>query len=181
MRILIVADIVGGVRTFVTELAQELACAHEVHLALIGPPSAAPVLPVASCQVADLRLEWMADSDTDVAATGEWVAELCERLRPDILHMNTCAPVLDPGVPVLLTVHSCVLTWWRAVHGHDAPLEWAGYRRGVEAALARAAVIVAPSQALARELAVAYGQDGVRVIPKAGASRCRPERASGWS
>jgi glycosyltransferase involved in cell wall biosynthesis len=164
VRILIVADIVGGVRSFVTELARELARAHEVHLALIGPRSAAPALPVASCQVADLRLEWMADSDADVAATAEWVAELCEQVRPDILHMNTYAPVLDPGVPVLLTTHSCVLTWWRAVHGHDAPPEWAGYRRRVESALSRAAVIVAPSRALAHELAVVYGQGGVRVI-----------------
>ncbi len=118
MRILIVADIVGGVRTFVTELARELAGdAHEVHLALIGPRSAAPALPVASCQVTDLRLEWMPDSDADVAATAAWVAELCERVRPDVLHMNTFAPVVDSAVPVLLTAHSCVLTWWRAVHG----------------------------------------------------------------
>lgn len=164
MRILIVADIIGGVRTFVTELARELADAHEVHLALIGPRSAAPALPVTSCEVADLRLEWMPDSGADVAATAEWVAKLCERVRPDILHMNTYAAVLDPGVPVLLTAHSCVLTWWRAVHGRDAPLEWVGYRRRVESALARATVIVAPSHALARELAATYGQEGVRVI-----------------
>lgn len=164
MRILIVADIVGGVRTFVTELARELAVAHEVHLALIGPHSAAPALPVASCEVAELRLEWMPDSDTDMAATAEWVADLCERVRPDILHMNTYAAVLDPGVPVLLTAHSCVLTWWRAVHGRDAPPEWAGYRRRVESALARADAIVAPSRALARDLAATYGQNGVRMI-----------------
>jgi glycosyltransferase involved in cell wall biosynthesis len=164
VRVLIVADIVGGVRTFVTELARELAGAHEVHLGLIGPRSAGPALPVVSCEVADLRLEWMPDSDADVAATAEWVAELCERVRPDILHMNTYADVLDPGVPVLLTAHSCVLTWWRAVHGRDAPLEWAGYQRRVESALARADVVVAPSRSLARELAVAYGRDGARVI-----------------
>ncbi len=164
MRILIVADIVGGVRTFVIELARELARGHEVHLALIGPPSAAPALAVASCQLADLRLEWMPDSDADVAATAEWVAELCERVRPDILHMNTYAPVLDPGVPVLLTAHSCVLTWWRAVHGREAPPEWARYRRRVQSALARATVIVAPSRALARELAAAYGKGGAEVI-----------------
>jgi glycogen synthase len=164
VRILIVADIVGGVRTFVSELARELAGTHEVHLALIGPPSACPALPVASCEVADLRLEWMTDSDADVTATAEWVAARCERVRPDILHMNTYAPVLDPGVPVLLSAHSCVLTWWRAVHGHEAPREWAGYRRRVESALARAAVIVAPSRALARELEAVYGEHGVRVI-----------------
>jgi glycogen synthase len=164
VRILIVADIVGGVRTFVTELARELAGAHEVHLALIGPRSVAVALPVASCEVADLRLEWMPDSDADVTATAEWVAQRCEQVRPDILHMNTYAPVLDPGVPVLLSAHSCVLTWWRAVQGRDAPQEWAGYRRRVESALARASVIVAPSRALARELEAAYRLAAVRVI-----------------
>jgi glycosyltransferase involved in cell wall biosynthesis len=164
VRILIVADIHGGVRTFVRELAGELARSHEVHLGLIGPPRTAPALPVASCEVVDLRLEWMADCEADVAATAEWVARLCERVRPEVLHMNTYAPVHDPTVPVLLSAHSCVLTWWRAVHGHEAGREWADYRRLVAAALARAAVVVAPSRALARELAAVYGQHGVRVI-----------------
>jgi spore maturation protein CgeB len=58
---------------------------------------------------------------------------------------------------VLLTVHSCVLTWWRAVHGCDAPPSWASYRRLVEVALTRADQVVTPTRALLRDLEAVYG------------------------
>ena len=116
------ADVVGGVRTFVEELTRGLTeRGSEVHLALLGsePPEAAHF--AASCQVRPLKLEWMADPWRDVETTSWWVGELCARHRPDVVHMNTFARVLDPDIPVLLTAHSCVATWWRAVHGTDLP------------------------------------------------------------
>jgi glycosyltransferase involved in cell wall biosynthesis len=160
MRVLLVADVIGGVRTFTHELVRELVGQGvEVDLALIGTdPGALSELGASSCQRRDLRLEWMADPWDDVKATSSWVEELCRRHRPDVVHMNTFAPVLDTSVPVLLTVHSCVLTWWRAVHGCEAPAEWGRYRHVVEAALRRADVVTAPTRALLRELAAVYGE-----------------------
>jgi glycosyltransferase involved in cell wall biosynthesis len=159
MRILLVADVVGGVRTFTYELARELVRSKvEVDLALIGDdPGPLAELEVSSCQVRDLRLEWMPDPWHDVQATSEWVQDVCRRRPPDLVHMNTFAAVLDPCVPVLLTVHSCVLTWWRAVHGCDAPPSWASYRRLVEVALTRADQVVTPTRALLRDLEAVYG------------------------
>jgi glycogen synthase len=171
VRVLIVADVIGGVRTFTAELARQLAAdGDEVHLALIGPPAAwAPVPGVATCEVADLRLEWMEDPWDDVAATAEWVEGLIERVRPDVVHMNTFAPV-GGEVPVVLTAHSCVLSWWRAVHGVEAPPSWERYRHLRRAALARADLVVAPTAAMLRELPP-LGQPAL-VIP--GARRVAP-------
>jgi glycogen synthase len=160
VRVLIVADVVGGVRTFTAELTRVLAGrGDEVHLALIGPAARAHAVGqvgAASCEAADLRLEWMENPWGDVAAAAAWVAELTDRHRPDVVHMNTFTPVLDPAAPVLLSVHSCVLSWWRAVHGGKAPSRWDRYRALVTAALARAEAVVVPSRTLLDELRRLY-------------------------
>jgi glycosyltransferase involved in cell wall biosynthesis len=167
MRVLIVADVVGGVRTFVDELTWGLATRGvEVHLAMLGaePPRAAPA--AASCETRDLKLEWMSEPWADIEATSKWVDELIAHVRPDLVHMNTFASVLHPSVPVMLTVHSCVMTWWRAVHGVEAPAGWTRYRHLVKAALDRAAVVCSPTGALLDELTSVYGElPPTEVIP----------------
>ena len=173
MRVLIVADVVGGVRTFVDELTRGLAGRDvEVHLALLGASAPAAARAAASCQVRDLKLEWMPEPWADVEATGSWVAELVSRHRPDLVHMNTFAPVLDPHVPVLLTVHSCVLTWWRAVHGTAAPAGWDRYRALAGNALKRADALCVPTRALRDELGAVYPELPIAsVIPNGRALR----------
>lgn len=171
MRVLLVADIVGGVRTFTFELARELVSRDvDVELALVGPggtPDELRGLGLSSCQVRNLRLEWMPEAGGDVERTAEWVEELRRRHRPDVLHMNTFTPVLDHDTPVLLSVHSCVLSWWRAVHGVEAPRDWQPYGVLVKRALARADAVVAPTRALRDELVAVYGPPAARaqVIP----------------
>lgn len=180
MRVLIVADVIGGVRTFTAEVTRALAAlGHEVHLALIGPAVGAEWVQragAASCEVADLRLEWMQDPWDDVAAASEWVGELAARHSPDVLHMNTFTPVSDPSVPVVVSAHSCVLSWWHAVHGTDAPGRWDRYRDLAGASLARAQAVVAPTRALMDELGELYPLPrDARVI--ANGRRVVPERA----
>ncbi|MBV9337398.1 MAG: glycosyltransferase family 4 protein [Solirubrobacterales bacterium] len=167
MRVLVVADVVGGVRTFVHELTGGLTrLGAEVHLALIGRDASVAAPAAASCELRDLKLEWMADPWRDVEATSDWVGELVAHHRPDVVHMNTFAPVPDGGVPVLLTVHSCVVTWWRAVHGSETPAGWTRYRTAARLALDRANAVCAPTRALLEELIAAYGKlRGARVIP----------------
>lgn len=173
MKVLLIADAVGGVRTFTWELTRALSAAGvEVHLGLLAPGHRAvtlrdaAALPAASCQVADLRLEWMEQPWADVAAAAEWVEELRRELGPDLLHMNTFTPVLSPDMPVLLTVHSCVLSWWRAVHGTDAPSGWDRYRELVERALLRARIVTAPTRAMLAEAQRIYSRvPRARVIP----------------
>jgi glycosyltransferase involved in cell wall biosynthesis len=95
---------------------------------------------------------------TDVAAAAEWVEQLRREHQPDLLHMNTLTPVLDPDVPVLLSLHSCVLTWWRAVRATDAPGCWDRYRALARRALDRATALAVPSAALLAELQATYGR-----------------------
>ncbi len=157
MKVLVAADVIGGVRTFVEELAQAFTPGPvELHLALLGSD---PIDPsgARSCELRDLAPEWTEDPWKDVLATAEWIEQLRLTHEPDVIHMNTFAPVLDPHVPVLLTVHSCVLTWWRAVHGRDAPDSWDGYARLARRALDRADLLAAPSRALLSELAAVHG------------------------
>lgn len=163
------ADIVGGVRTFVHSLAGELV-KHgvELDLALIGqdPRGDFEALKTRSCEVRDLRLEWMESPWADVHATAEWVESFRDAHQADLVHMNTFAPVLDPSVPVLLTAHSCLATWWRGVHDTDPPRSWDRYRRLVRSALDRALTLAAPTRALVDQLRAVYGVlPPTRLIP----------------
>ncbi len=58
--------------------------------------------------------------------------------------------------------HSCVLSWWQAVHGADAPDEWCEYRRRVRAGLRAADAVVAPTRAMLGSLAPSTGAGAAR-------------------
>jgi glycosyltransferase involved in cell wall biosynthesis len=91
--------------------------------------------------------------------------ELTERLRPDVVHLNSYThAALDWRVPVVCVAHSCVLSWWDAVHGQPAPRQWRTYRSRVADGLAAADVVVAPSNAMLRELRRHYSFTGGVVV-----------------
>jgi len=99
------------------------------------------------------RLEWMEDPWEDVAAAGQWLLALEEEERPDVVHLCSYAHGALPfQAPKVLVAHSCVLSWWRAVHETEAPAQWDRYREEMAAGLAGADAIVAPTQAMLREL-----------------------------
>jgi glycogen synthase len=65
---------------------------------------------------------------------------------------------------LLVVGHSCVLSWWRAVHGTAAPPEWNRYRVAVTAGLHAADVVATPTRALLDELRHIYGFDGATAV-----------------
>jgi glycogen synthase len=172
--VLMTADAVGGVWTFAVDLARALG-AHGVRvtLAVTGPaPSDAQAaqlaaLPNVSCQQHASRLEWMEDPWDDVEAAGEWLTTLAERERPDVVHLNGyCLASLPWNVPVLVTGHSCVLSWYRAVRGHDAPPEWDRYAARVREGLHAADLVTTPTAAMLEALHRHYGRLArTQVIP----------------
>ena len=173
-RVLMTADAVGGVWTYALELARALApFGTRVTLAAMGtPPSAAQRREAASVpglelEVGAFRLEWMADPWRDVERAGEWLLALEERHRPDLVHLNGYAHGALPWrAPVLVVGHSCVLSWWKAVHGRSAPRAWDRYRDAVREGLSAAELVVAPSAAMLRQLASFYGPlPAARVVP----------------
>ncbi|MGK3959359.1 glycosyltransferase family 4 protein [Sorangium sp. So ce118] len=154
--VLMTADTVGGVFSYAVELARALA-EHGVRTSLAtmgGPLSAAQReavgrVPGLALFESSFRLEWMDDPWDDVARAGEWLLDIEERVRPDVVHLNGYAHgALGFRAPKVVVAHSCVLSWWAAVLGGEAPPQYARYRREVANGLAGASAIVAPTQAM---------------------------------
>lgn len=166
MKVLMTADAVGGVWTYALELARALRKYDvEIVLAVMGPPPSEEqrhvVESLSNVQLVDrdYRLEWMESPWRDVAKAGEWLRELADRHRVDLVHVNGYAhAALDWHVPVLVVAHSCVCTWWEAVHGVPAPAEWDAYRDHIVAGLAAADMVIAPTAAFLRDLQRLHGR-----------------------
>jgi glycosyltransferase involved in cell wall biosynthesis len=148
------ADAVGGVWTHALELAARLATSN-VHttLAVMGPaPTAAQrarAETIADVRTAPFALEWMQDPWDDVARASDWLLELEDATRPDVVHVNGFAHAALPfRAPVVMVAHSCVMTWWSACRGENAPPTWDRYRRAVLDGMRAASSIVAPSYAM---------------------------------
>lgn len=164
-RVLMTTDAVGGVFTYSVDLATELARSGVcVHLATMGPPpnpdqrARALAVPRLVLHESTWALEWMDDPWDDVARAGEWLRDLERAIAPDVIHVNGYAHGALPfTAPVVLVAHSCVLSWWRAVFGEDAPGRYDPYRRAVRAGLCAADAVVAVSGAMRDALERHYG------------------------
>lgn len=164
-RILMTADTLGGTWTYALELARALCgSGHEIVLATMGclPDRAqrreASAIAGLELQASAYRLVWMDEPWRDVEAAGEWLTALADRLRPDIVHLNDLGHGhLAWRAPVLMVLHSCVLSWWNAVHGCPAPAAWARYAAHVRQGLAAADLVVAPTRAMLDEARRLHG------------------------
>jgi glycogen synthase len=162
--ILMTADTVGGVWTYAMALAHGLST-HGVHVSLAT--MGAPLSPEQQreCRAAGVdvyesgyKLEWMEQPWQDVDAAGDWLLHLEAKLRPDLVHLNNYAHGDLPwSAPVVMVGHSCVYSWWNAVHGVEPPAEWSEYRRRVRRGLQSADMVVGVSRAMLRELQRWYG------------------------
>ena len=160
MKVLLVADAVGGVFIHAVELARALSAARvKVVLATEGPEltpdrrRAVESLPGVVHEGRAYRLEWMPDPWDDLAAAGRWLLALEERERPDVVH--TCAlahGALPFRAPKVVAGHACVASWFESVRGAPPGAEWDRYLAAVRAGLRGASAIVAPSAWMARAL-----------------------------
>ncbi len=178
MHVLLTTDAVGGVWTFTEELsAGLLRRGHQVTLVSMGraldagqrASVAALRSPLFQCVETEYRLEWMEDASRDVERAADFLRDLAERLQADVLHTNQFAfGTLSDTLPVLLTGHSCVLSWWEAVHSERIPDtgRMRAYTAMVRAGLLTATELAAPTAWMARELRQQYGLDRrIEVIP----------------
>ncbi|MGN6788970.1 MAG: glycosyltransferase family 4 protein [Rhodanobacteraceae bacterium] len=173
-RVLMTCDTVGGVWRYALDLSRALCLrGHQVTLAAMGPaPSRAQQTEAAAIHGLAFhsracKLVWMEEPWRDLHEAGEWLLRIAGELRPDIVHANDFGhAALAWPAPVLTVAHSCVASWWRAVHGVAAPPQWDRYRAHVRAALEASNLVVAPSRAMADALAAEYGPLArVQVIP----------------
>ena len=159
-RVLLTADAVGGVWQYSLDLARALARrGAQVLIATCGPrPTARPKFRGAQFAESDYALEWMPNPWRDVDAAGSWLLELASAFHPDIVHLGGYShAALRWPCPVLVVAHSCVFSWWRAVHGCAPGPDWDEYARRVRAGLNAADAVIAPSQYMADALAYEHG------------------------
>ena len=166
IRLLMTADAAGGIWTYALETARGL-CAHGIAttLAILGNRPGESALREASAiaglqlELTGLPLDWTARTASDVTHAGEEIARLSRRIGADLVQLN--APALAAtasfAVPTIGVLHSCVATWWDAVHGNatlPADLDWRA--KLTRAGLSRVDVAIAPSRALARQAQRVY-------------------------
>jgi glycogen(starch) synthase len=165
-RILMTADAVGGVWQYALELCAGL-CAGgvEVVLAVLGPPAspaqvaAARAIPGLRLRAHPGRLEWMDDPWDDVDDAGRCLVRWAREDDVDLVHLNGYAHgAAGFSVPTVVVAHSCVLSWWQAVEGTDAPARFDQYRERVTLGLAAATAVVAPTAAMLNAARQHYGQ-----------------------
>jgi glycogen synthase len=164
-RVLMTADAVGGVWRYALDVVRELGAAGgEVLLAAMGPrPDADQVaeaarIPGLTLVPGDFRLEWMDDPWDDVDRAGAWLLDLSRDWQPHIVHLNGYSHAALPWrAPVVVVAHSCVMSWWEAVVGTEAPAAWAEYRRRVRTGLTAADLVVAPTVAMLEALVRHHG------------------------
>ena len=181
-RVLMTADAVGGVWSYSLQLAGLLAGRGvQVVLATMGPGPADAQREEAS-RVAGLELrtstfalEWMQNPWSDLRRAGSWLLELEREIAPDVIHLNGYAhAALSWQAPVLIVAHSCVASWWNAVHRSKPPVEWDIYIQTVRAGLLAADRIAAPTRAMRDALVRFYGAGADATI----IHNCRP--ANRW-
>jgi glycogen synthase len=155
MHILVTADTVGGVWTYARELVTGLVRRGiKVTLVSFGDiPVPQQIQWMEGLENLEYRptafkLEWMQDSEADLAASAEYLEAIVRESQPDLLHLNQFYyGALRCDVPRIVVAHSDVVSWWVEVRGQEPPdspwLRW--YRDIVTRGLASATAVVAPS------------------------------------
>ncbi len=137
---------------------------------MTGPPrDAAQVAEsavFASVHEGPFPLEWQDDPWAGVDAAGEWLLSLAADVRPDVVHLNGYA---HAALPVAGAGRRGRPLRRRVVVARGArqapPPAWDEYRRRVAAGLVAADRVVAPTAAVAADLAAAYGFSRAQVVP----------------
>jgi glycogen synthase len=165
VKVLMTTETAGGSWTYALELARALGRRQvKVDLATMGAPlrpeQAREALAIRNLtlHLSHYRLEWMEEPWDDVDEAGRWLLALARRLRPDVVHLNSlCHGCLPFSAPVVVVVHSCMLSRWWGVEGTQAPPDWEGYRERVARGLRAAEMVVVPSRAALEWTDFLYG------------------------
>jgi glycosyltransferase involved in cell wall biosynthesis len=166
LRILVTADAVGGVWQYSLDLARGLSrLGHETVLALMGPPAtdeqaaAAAAIPGLRLVDTGLTLDWLAEDEKALREAAAAIAGLAAAHEVDIVQLNTpaLAALASFDMPVIAVHHSCVATWWDAVHGTALPQDFVWRTELVGEALRSAGIVVTPTAAFGEAVKRRYG------------------------
>ncbi len=135
IKVLMTTDAVGGIWTYSTGLASELAAVGmKVHLVTMGPPPRAEkraMLRDSRVRVIEspLALEWQDACGDDLQNARRFLEDLEDVIQPDIIHLNSFREAsFDWLAPVVVVAHSCVNSWGLACD--ELPQALTGRTRG---------------------------------------------------
>lgn len=160
------ADAVGGVWTYVADLAAGLAQAGvRTTLAVIGPAPSDDQLalcsgvPGLSLLETGLTLDWMENDPAAIAAGGRRLSELARASGADLVHLNSPAFAASGGfsAPVVGACHSCLASWWAAVKGGAMPDDFRWRTLALAEGYRACDRLIAPSAAFAEVTSALYG------------------------
>ncbi len=158
LKVLVTADAVGGVWQYSLDLARGLSgIGIETLLAVMGPPpsdaqsAAARAVPGLQLVGTGLALDWLAEDASSLRHAAGEIARLAAEAEVGIVQLNmpALAGLADFPAPVVAVHHSCVATWWEAVHGTDLPEDFAWRTELVANGLAAVDAVVTPTAAFA--------------------------------
>lgn len=165
LHLLMTIDAVGGVWQYGLDLAEGLAASGvRTTLAVLGPEAEADQVAAANsipgCRLVQtgLPLDWTAASAGEVERSGRVIASLAEKLRPDLIHLNSPALAACGRLPAAAVgvCHSCVATWWEAVKAGPLPADFA-WRTALNASgYQNLDALIAPTAAFAEASARLY-------------------------
>jgi glycosyltransferase involved in cell wall biosynthesis len=165
LRVLVTADAVGGVWQYSVDLARGLSrLGIDTILAVMGPPPSETqirdALAVPGLELIDtgLALDWLAQDGSTLRQAADGIAALARRTGVDLVQLNAPALAAEAEfpVPVVAVHHSCVATWWEAVHESPLPDDFAWRTALVRAGLHAADAVVAPTNAFAEAVRRRY-------------------------
>jgi glycogen(starch) synthase len=155
MRVLMTADAVGGVWSYALDLSRGLtANGVEVVLAVMGPGldasqrAAAESIPRLKLLHRPFDLEWFQSvSGLEIIQSSDWLKRIAREYEVDLVHLNGYAQAAaEWDIPVVVVAHSCVYSWWMAVHGTVPQDAYRVYRGRVMAGLRAASAVIAPTR-----------------------------------
>ena len=166
MHVLVTTDTLSGVWTYTQELVTGLVNrGAQVTLVSFGdiplPHQTAWMdnLDGVDFRPTAFRLAWMEEGEQDFTDSSRYLAALTKELRPDLLHLNQlCYGSLPVKTPRLVVAHGDVISWWKAVHGHEPkPNRWLRwYREVVGQGVSCATALVATSVWMLETIRASY-------------------------
>lgn len=183
-RVLLTTDAVGGVWHYSLELAAGL-IDHgvDVTLAVLGPAAnerrlrTARRLPKLRVINTGLPLDWTAESEYAAHDASVALTDLAREYAPDIVHLHSPAFAADVHFPApcVAVAHSCVATWWHALHDSPLPRDLAWRAQRMARGLSAADIVVAVSRSFADALTGIYGNCApIIVVPNGKRPRYYP-------
>ena len=176
-RLLLTTDTLGGVWRYTVELASSWSGrGHDVTVATLGPPPDSAQLaelasvPRLAVVETDLPLDWTAPDRASLQRAADALAGIARQTAAERVHLHAPSLVGDADwhAPVVVVIHSCLRTWWRAMHGGaKLPPDLAWRDAAAASGLGRANAAIAPGRHFAREVAAAYGvpETAIHAVP----------------